>query len=177
MSVEKGWPDAPSHVCRGGPPEALAFCCPPIKPCPIFRALEEAGLSPEEYVRKKKEFAEKTPLKAGRNTCFGSLVWCCKASKPCPLRDATLARIGMDHGEYMWWKKKLAEYLLGEKDLDEILEEYEKGGKAEIDEETVKAVVEAAGVSEEDAKKALKEAGGDPVKAVKILKTKGERCD
>ncbi|MHC1580262.1 methanogenesis marker 9 domain-containing protein [Methanopyrus sp.] len=170
MGPEEGWPDAPPHVCRGGPPEALAFCCPPVKPCPIFQALRKAGLDPEEYVERKKKFAEKTPLKAGEETCFGSLVWCCKVTKPCPLRDAAMNRAGLTPNEYMWWKKQLAEYLLGRKDLDEILEEARS-----VDEDTVQAVAEAADVSEEEARRALEEADGDPVKAVKLLKSRRER--
>jgi len=169
LGPEEGWPDAPSHVCRGGPPEALAFCCPPVKPCPIFQALEKAGLDPDEYVKRKREFAEKTPLKAGDKTCFGSLVWCCKITKPCPLRDAAIEQAGLTPNEYMWWKKQLAEYLLGRKDLDEILEEAES-----VDEDVVETVAEAAGVSQEEARKALKEAKGDPVKAVKLLKSRRE---
>ncbi|WP_456477297.1 methanogenesis marker 9 domain-containing protein [Methanopyrus sp.] len=170
-AVKEGWPDAPSHVCRGGPPEALAFCCPPVKPCPIFHALDEADLDTEEYVRRKKEFAKKTPLGSGKNTCFGSLVWCCKITKPCPLRDSTLQRIGMSPEEYMWWKKKLSEYLLGKKDLEEILRETKE---SEPDDKTVEAVAEAAGVSEEEARRALEEADGDPVRAVKLLKSWGK---
>ncbi len=81
------WDDAPSHVCRGGDKRALAFCCPPVKPCPIIYALEDAKLTPQDYIEIKEKFGEKTKLGRGEGTCFGSLVWCCKPSKPCPLRD------------------------------------------------------------------------------------------
>lgn len=53
------WEDSPSHVCRGGDKRALTFCCPPVKPCPIVFALEEAGMTPQEYVEIKEKFGEK----------------------------------------------------------------------------------------------------------------------
>ncbi len=101
------WSDAPSHVCRGGDKRALTFCCPPVKPCPITIALEEADLTPQDYIEIKEEFARKTRLGEGQGTCFGSLVWCCKPSKPCPLRDMAMKRINMTVEEYMELKKKL----------------------------------------------------------------------
>lgn len=67
-----------------GDKRALTFCCPPVKPCPITIALEEADLTPQDYIEIKEEFARKTRLGEGQGTCFGSLVWCCKLSKPCP---------------------------------------------------------------------------------------------
>ena len=44
------WEDAPSHICRGGDKRGLAFCCPPVKPCPILNALDEVNLTPQEYI-------------------------------------------------------------------------------------------------------------------------------
>jgi predicted metal-binding transcription factor (methanogenesis marker protein 9) len=44
------WEDSPSHVCRGGDKRALSFCCPPVKPCPVIYALEDAKLTAQEYV-------------------------------------------------------------------------------------------------------------------------------
>ena len=70
-----GWDDAPAHVCRGGDARGLAFCCPPVKPCPVHMKLEEIGLSPQEFVNIKQNFAKKTKLKHGASTCFGSFVW------------------------------------------------------------------------------------------------------
>ena len=99
------WEDAPSHICRGGDKRGLAFCCPPVKPCPILNALDEVNLTPQEYIDIKTEFAKETKLGEGTGTCFGSLVWCCKPSKPCPLRDITLKNIGMTHDEYLDLKK------------------------------------------------------------------------
>ena len=101
------WEDAPSHICRGGDKRGLAFCCPPVKPCPILNALDEVNLTPQEYIDIKTEFAKETKLGEGTGTCFGSLVWCCKPSKPCPLRDITLKNIGMTHDEYLDLKKEL----------------------------------------------------------------------
>ncbi len=94
------WEDAPSHVCRGGDKRAMTFCCPPVKPCPITLALEDAGISAQEYVEIK-EFWKKNTPREGEGTCFGSLVWCCKPSKPCRLRDMVLRRIEMTTDEYM----------------------------------------------------------------------------
>jgi putative methanogenesis marker domain 9 len=107
-----GWCNAPKHICAGGDLRGLAFCCPPVKNCPVHGALKKAGMTPEEFVQKKLTFAKGTALEKGDGTCFGSLVWCCKKSKMCYLRDAALARIGLSAKEYMELKKKLAEELL-----------------------------------------------------------------
>jgi len=107
-----GWCNAPKHICAGGDLRGLAFCCPPVKNCPVLGALKKAGMTPEEFVHKKLSFARGTPLEKGEGTCFGSLVWCCKISKQCFLRDAALDRIGLSGKEYMELKKKLAEELL-----------------------------------------------------------------
>lgn len=106
-----GWYNAPKHICAGGDLRGLAFCCPPVKHCPVLGALKRAGITPDEFVLRKLAFAEGTPLKYGDGTCFGSLVWCCKITKPCCLRDAALARIKLSKKDYMAWKKKLAEAL------------------------------------------------------------------
>jgi putative methanogenesis marker domain 9 len=103
-----GWYNAPKHICAGGDLRGLAFCCPPVKRCPVLGALKRAGMTTEEFVERKLAFAEGTPLKYGEGTCFGSLVWCCKITKPCYLRDAALARIGLSKKDYMAWKKRLA---------------------------------------------------------------------
>ncbi|MFZ3149409.1 MAG: methanogenesis marker 9 domain-containing protein [Methanothrix sp.] len=107
-----GWCNAPKHICAGGDLRGLAFCCPPVKNCPVHGALKKAGMTPDEFVQKKLSFAKGTPLEKGDGTCFGSLVWCCKKTKLCYLRDAALARIGLSGKEYMELKKKLAEALL-----------------------------------------------------------------
>jgi putative methanogenesis marker domain 9 len=107
-----GWYNAPKHICAGGDLRGLAFCCPPVKHCPVLGALKKLGMAPEEFVERKLELARGTMLERGEGTCFGSLVWCCKISKPCYLRDAVLERIGLSGREYMALKKKLAEDLL-----------------------------------------------------------------
>ncbi|WP_321211006.1 methanogenesis marker 9 domain-containing protein [Methanothermobacter sp. DP] len=151
------WSDAPSHVCRGGDKRALTFCCPPVKPCPIMIALEEAGLTPQDYIEIKESFARNTRLGEGQGTCFGSLVWCCKPSKPCPLRDMAMKRINMTTEEYMELKKRLSEELVG---------------TSEPDTDSVKALADAFDVSLEEAREALAEADNDLRTAMKILRMK-----
>jgi len=107
-----GWYNAPKHICSGGDLRGLAFCCPPVKHCPVLGALKKAGMSPEQFVERKLELSRGTPLEKGDGTCFGSLVWCCKITKPCYLRDAALSRAGLSGKEYMSLKKKLAEDIL-----------------------------------------------------------------
>ncbi|NPV62551.1 MAG: methanogenesis marker 9 domain-containing protein [Methanotrichaceae archaeon] len=107
-----GWYNAPKHICSGGDLRGLAFCCPPVKHCPLLGALKKAGMSAEEFVERKLTLARGTPLEKGDGTCFGSLVWCCKITKPCYLRDAALSRAGLSGPEYMALKKKLAEDIL-----------------------------------------------------------------
>ena len=107
-----GWYNAPKHICSGGDLRGLAFCCPPVKHCPVLGALRRAGIAPEEFVDRKVKLAKGTLLEGGEGTCFGSLVWCCKASKPCYLREAALRRAGLSNREYMNLKRKLAEQLL-----------------------------------------------------------------
>ena len=151
------WEDSPSHVCRGGDKRALTFCCPPVKPCPIIYALEEANLSSQDYIAKKEEFGKKTRLGQGEGTCFGSLVWCCKPSKPCPLRDMVLRKIDMSVEEYMELKKQLSEELVG---------------VAASSKEEIKALADAFDIPEEEADNVLQECGNDLRMAAKILKMK-----
>jgi putative methanogenesis marker domain 9 len=152
------WEDSPSHVCRGGDKRALTFCCPPVKPCPIIYALEEAKISSQDYIEIKEKFAKKTRLGYGEGTCFGSLVWCCKPSKPCPLRDMVMRKIEMTVDEYMRLKKQLSEDLVGKTEY--------------YDEETITALSDAFNVPEEEAYKALQECGNDIRMAMKILRMK-----
>jgi putative methanogenesis marker domain 9 len=152
------WEDSPSHVCRGGDKRALSFCCPPVKPCPVIYALEDAKLTAQEYVEIKEKFAKKSKLGQGEGTCFGSLVWCCKPSKPCPLRDMVLKRIDMSVEEYMDLKKELSEELVGKQVSDT--------------KESVIALSKTFNVSEEEAFKVLIECDNDIKKAAKLLKMK-----
>jgi putative methanogenesis marker domain 9 len=152
------WEDSPSHVCRGGDKRALTFCCPPVKPCPVIYALEDAKLTPQDYIKIKENFGEKTKLGYGEGTCFGSLVWCCKPSKPCPLRDMVLRRIEMTEDEYMKLKKELSEELVGMSPSSV--------------EESIKALSETFNVPEEEASQVLSECGNDLKTAIKVLRMK-----
>ncbi len=152
------WDDAPSHVCRGGDKRALSFCCPPIKPCPVLHALEDAGLTAQDYMEKKEEFGKKTRLGQGEGTCFGSLVWCCKPSKPCPLRDMVMRRIEMSPDEYMELKKQLSEELVGKSEF--------------FDEKSVNALADTFKISTDEALKVLQQCGNDLRTAMKVLRMK-----
>jgi putative methanogenesis marker domain 9 len=152
------WDDSPSHVCRGGDKRALSFCCPPVKPCPVIYALEDAKLTAQEYIEIKENFAEKSKLGQGEGTCFGSLVWCCKPSKPCPLRDMVMRRINMSVDEYMDLKKQLSEELVGK---------HESNNK-----ESVKILSTTFNVTEEEALEVLLQCDNDLKKAAKLLKMK-----
>ncbi len=152
------WEDSPSHVCRGGDKRALTFCCPPVKPCPVLYALEEAELTPQEYIDIKEDFGQKTRLGQGEGTCFGSLVWCCKPSKPCPLRDMLLRKIDMPLEEYLDLKKELSEELVGKTE-------------SSVD-ERVNALSETFNVSKKEALQTLQECGNDLKMAIKLLQMK-----
>ena len=152
------WEDSPSHVCRGGDKRALSFCCPPVKPCPIIYALEDAKLTPQDYIKIKEKFGEKTRLGYGEGTCFGSLVWCCKTSKPCPLRDMVLRNINMSQDEYLTLKRELSEALVRNKEDD--------------CEENIDALVNAFEISETEANKVLTDCNNDLRMAIKLLRVK-----
>ena len=107
-----GWYNAPKHICAGGDLRALAFCCLPVKPCALHGALKQAGISAEEFMKIKTEFARGTPIEPGEGTCFGSMTWCCKITKPCYLRDSALESTGLSDVKYMQIKKRLSEYIL-----------------------------------------------------------------
>lgn len=110
---DMGWYNAPKHVCRGeGDLRGLAFCCLPVKPCPVHHNISKLGYSAQEFADVKMEFAKGTMLEYGDSTCFGSLVWCCKISKPCYLRDGVLETLGLSDAEYMRLKKELADYII-----------------------------------------------------------------
>ncbi|MFZ3384304.1 MAG: methanogenesis marker 9 domain-containing protein [Candidatus Methanoperedens sp.] len=107
-----GWYNAPKHICGGGDLRALAFCCLPVKPCALHGALKQAGISAEEFMKIKTNFARNTPIEFGEGTCFGSMTWCCKITKPCFLRDSALESSGLSDVEYMRTKKRLSEHIL-----------------------------------------------------------------
>ena len=157
-----GWDDAPAHVCRGGDIRGLAFCCPPVKPCPVHTKLAEVGLSPQEFVNIKEEFRKKTELGKGTGTCFGSLIWCCKASKPCPLRDSVLQSIGMSHDTYMTLKKELANEIVKHSNVNEIT----------YSDKDISTLAETFNITIDEARNALTEAGNDLKTAIKNLRLK-----
>lgn len=109
---EHGWYNSPKQLCRGGDLRALAFCCMPVKNCPLIPTLERAGLTREEYVAIKMDAVKGTKLEEGKQTCFGSLSWCCKDSSPCMFRNLTLRQAGVSNQEYMRLKRELANTLI-----------------------------------------------------------------
>ncbi|MFA7562652.1 MAG: methanogenesis marker 9 domain-containing protein [Methanoculleus sp.] len=109
---EGGWYNAPKQLCRGGDIRALAFCCMPVKPCPLLPALDKFGLSRDDYLKFKQAAVKGTPLDDGKSTCFGSLAWCCKISSPCMFRNMTLDKKGLSAREYMRCKHRLAEKFM-----------------------------------------------------------------
>lgn len=109
---EHGWYNAPKQICRGGDLRGLAFCCMPVKSCPLIPTLDKIGLSREEYLALKQGGVAGTPLDTGSQTCFGSLAWCCKDSSPCMFREMTLRQAGLSSKEYMHHKKQLAEKIM-----------------------------------------------------------------
>lgn len=109
---EHGWYNAPKQLCRGGDIRSLAFCCMPVKNCPLIPMLEKIGLSREDYLSFKQNAVAGTPLDFGSQTCFGSLAWCCKDSSPCMFREMTLRQAGLSNREYMRQKKQLADKIM-----------------------------------------------------------------
>ncbi|WP_332449353.1 methanogenesis marker 9 domain-containing protein [Methanoculleus sp.] len=109
---EGGWYNAPKQICRGGDIRGLAFCCMPVKTCPLLPTLEKIGLSRNEYLKLKQEAAKGTALDDGKSTCFGSLAWCCKSSTPCMFRNMTLENKGLSAREYMRCKHHLSDRIV-----------------------------------------------------------------
>ncbi len=110
---EEGWYNAPKQICRGGDVRGLAFCCMPVKECPLIPTLTRIGMPREEYVRMKLDAVNGTPLEHGGQTCFGSLAWCCKISSPCMFRNMTLKQCKISTKEYMRLKRELSETIMG----------------------------------------------------------------
>jgi len=108
---EIGWYNVPKQLCRGGDIRSLAFCCPPVKPCPLLPFLQEIEVSPQEFMEMKNAGAG-LPLMIGQETCFGSLVFCCKSSTPCFGRDRALRQASMSKTTYMKEKRALADKIL-----------------------------------------------------------------
>lgn len=111
---DQGWYNSPKQLCRGGDVRALAFCCMPVKSCPLIPTLEKIGLSRDRYIALKQKAVRNTILEGGGQTCFGSLAWCCKSSSPCMFRDMTLGQMGVSKKEYMQAKRRLSEEITRE---------------------------------------------------------------
>jgi TIM-barrel protein len=111
-AAEEGWYNSPKQLCRGGDIRALAFCCMPVKECPLIPTLSHIGLPKEEYIRLKLDTVKGTPLEDGKQTCFGSLAWCCKTSSPCMFRDMTLKQQNISKKEYMRMKRELSDTIM-----------------------------------------------------------------
>ncbi|MEI7856995.1 MAG: methanogenesis marker 9 domain-containing protein [Methanomicrobiales archaeon] len=109
---EEGWYNAPKQLCRGGDIRSLAFCCMPVKECPLIPTLTRMEITKEQYIRMKQDAVKGTQLDTGQQTCFGSLVWCCKISSPCMFRDMTIKQIGLSKKEYMRLKRDLSDTLM-----------------------------------------------------------------
>lgn len=109
---EEGWYNAPKQLCRGGDIRSLAFCCMPVKECPLIPTLARMEITKEQYIRMKQDAVKGTQLDTGQQTCFGSLVWCCKISSPCMFRDMTIKQIGLSKKEYMRLKRDLSDTLM-----------------------------------------------------------------
>jgi tRNA-dihydrouridine synthase B len=109
---EDGWYNSPKQLCRGGDIRSLAFCCMPVKECPLIPTLSRINLPKDDYIHLKLESVRGTKLEEGRQTCFGSLAWCCKTSSPCMFRDMTLKQTGLSKKEYMRLKRELSDTIM-----------------------------------------------------------------
>jgi tRNA-dihydrouridine synthase B len=109
---EEGWYNSPKQLCRGGDIRALAFCCMPVKECPLIPTLARIGMPRDDYIRLKLEAVQGTPLEHGSQTCFGSLAFCCKNSSPCMFRTMTLKQHGISPKDYMRMKRELSETIM-----------------------------------------------------------------
>lgn len=109
-----GWYNAPKQLCRGGDLRSLAFCCMPVKQCPLLPALDKINMDRDFYTKLKLDTVKDNLLSQGSHTCFGSLAFCCKSSTPCMFRDMTLMNINLEKNEYMKLKRSLSEKLLAE---------------------------------------------------------------
>jgi TIM-barrel protein len=109
---EDGWYNSPKQLCRGGDIRSLAFCCMPVKECPLIPTLSRINLPKDDYIRLKLQSVQGTKLEEGRQTCFGSLAWCCKTSSPCMFRDMTLKQTGLSKKEYMRLKRELSDTIM-----------------------------------------------------------------
>ncbi|MFX1392941.1 MAG: methanogenesis marker 9 domain-containing protein [Promethearchaeota archaeon] len=119
-----GWEiNAPIPICMGGDYRALTFCCKPghsltfAYKCRRDKALQEIGLSPEEFINIKEKFSNEHDWDSDL-VCFGSLSYCCMRRGGCPRRDLALSTKypNMTKDEFMkiyfQKKKELARIIL-----------------------------------------------------------------
>lgn len=109
---EHGWYNSPKQLCRGGDIRSLAFCCMPVKPCPLLPFIEKYKITPQEYVKIKMEGVKGTVIEQGENTCFGSLAYCCKDTTPCMFRDMSLKQSGVKKSIFMQHKRDLSRKIM-----------------------------------------------------------------
>jgi len=112
VADEVGWYNAPKQLCRGGDYRSLAFCCMPMKQCPLLPTLDAIGMEHEEYTELKMSAVAGTPLAEGASTCFGSLAFCCKSSTPCMYRQMAQMQENLPNAEYMKLKRHLADIIM-----------------------------------------------------------------
>ncbi|MHA1402673.1 MAG: hypothetical protein ACTSSI_02835 [Candidatus Helarchaeota archaeon] len=137
-----GWSTAPVPLCFGGDYRALTFCCHPAYPltfsshCKRKNVLSSLGITEEEFVKIKDEFADEYDL-WDDSVCFKSLSYCCMRRGGCPgNRDRVLIRKygnGTERGltdeileKYFKMKKELAIRILKKARRQDLVEEYIK---------------------------------------------------
>ena len=119
-----GWTQAPRHYCKVNhdDPAGLAWCCHPVKNCPLRAKLKKFGIDPKLYLEIKENWAKENNL-YGR-VCFDNLAYCCK-KKVCYVRDPALENLSLSLEEYYSLKKGLGEYFR------EIVQRINNGDSAE----------------------------------------------
>lgn len=116
-----GWKFAPVPICFGGDLRAIAFCCHPGYPltfsfkCGLPKALEELGITKEEYIELKDKFSKEHDWDS-ELTCFKSLSYCCMRRGGCVGgRDLALSSKYKDeeaYEKYFALKRKLCVEIL-----------------------------------------------------------------
>ena len=126
-----GWEKAPVPICFGGDPRALTFCCDPGYPlayeqkCSRSKMLREIGLSEEDYLDLKREFAKEMGWDDER-VCFNSLSFCCLRRNGCPRRDEAVRDLCGSFEDYFLKKRVLALKILKAAKNKEKVEPYIK---------------------------------------------------
>jgi predicted metal-binding transcription factor (methanogenesis marker protein 9) len=136
-----GWSKAPVPACYGGDPRSLTFCCHPGYPltfsfkCRRDALLKEVGLTKDEFVKIKDEFAKKNNWNDER-VCFKNLSYCCMRRGGCPGgRDHVLKDLYKKKGRN--WDGILEQYFSRKRELSLLLL------KASTNQELVKPFIDA----------------------------------